>query len=345
MMYSKYVNTGSFIPSITFLTGANSCEPRLNSDRQMKLLFVILYFLALISCASFIEEEGDYGIADYEWVDFSAAFESVLKQYSLVIRPEHVVFKTTPFDYQVDLPKPTFPVPFNSYLGCVSQLKLDYFLKVHLEMFSALYPGLAEVPVHQHDVTGLVVFGIIRLIAQDEPSDTSQIISIISDLCDNFDPYSTLLAVFLSALKAMDLLVKQEAFDLLFQLAVESNCFYTVEAFFATGLKKISKNLFLQCTEVCEHFGDLRMRNRVASGLEVEDRFQISIQYAGYSIWPFFEFISTGNTKIPYGKVLGRDLEFSSEFLIPCSQDPNVSRSYKVSYLLEEVIEVFLLTL
>jgi hypothetical protein len=126
----------------------------------MKLLLVIFYLTVLISCSSFIDEEADIcqKLKCSSLGAVGACFESVPKRYFLTVKEEKVVFETTPFDYKVDLAKPDSLVAFNPYFGCIDESQLDFFLRDYLEMFSKLFPGLENVPINQHDISGLIVF-------------------------------------------------------------------------------------------------------------------------------------------------------------------------------------------
>jgi hypothetical protein len=309
----------------------------------MKLLLVLFYLLGLIYCSSFIQEEDNISqnLECLTMVADGSRLESVSKQYFLTVEEENVVFKTTPFDYKIDLAKPEFAVAFNDYFGCVKESQLEFFLRVYLKMFSQLFPGLENVPIHQHDISGLIVFGLLHLLSEEIPSDSLQFREVISELLSNFDPSSVVLKVFTSNLRSTPVLIKKYALDLLFKLAIDNNCYYTAEAFFVTGMKNINREIFIKSIEISECSGDLRFLSRVASAQETSDRFEVSIQVSDRPFWPQFNQIKSGLPKIAFGARMERELEFTSIFSIPSSQDSDSLCSYAVSGLIEEVKSIF----
>jgi hypothetical protein len=306
----------------------------------MKLLLVISCYLVLIVCSSFIEEKDDNSrnLKCSDLADDVACFESVLKQYSLTVGEEKVVFKIKPFDYQVDLAKPDFSVALNPFFYTVNGHQLNFFLKVYLEMFSQLFPGLENVSIHQHDVTGLIVFGLLHLMAEEGGIfGFSLIRELISQLHENFDPFSMILIVLENSLEFGTLLGKSDALALLFEFAIENNCYYTAEAFFVTELRKINKGLFLASIEACGRCGDLRFRTRIASSLKASDLFEVTNEMSGHSFWPHFGQIKIGPLVTILGRLTGREIEYSCLFAVPNSLDLDELCSYQVSEFLEEV--------
>ena len=122
---------------------------------------LLLSFALLLSC--FFEATSAAELVDKQpkQVSFKKSLKDALKR-------EKVVFPTKPPEAELFVPLPEKPVAsdevfaFNPYMAHIP-LEREYF-----EMFCFLYPGLKGVPIRPADVHGLILFGVLHSIEDDD---------------------------------------------------------------------------------------------------------------------------------------------------------------------------------
>lgn len=193
-----------------------------------------------------------------------------------------VVFETKPYDYEVDSPTlVTQDVPlkllyFSAQLANLPTDFASYFADHYFDIFSETYPGLRHVPIHPKDVECLVIFILLYL---NRDSD------------GNSDDVSFFPATFQLLVRDLSHVLKKDgspilehfangfsedstraALRTLFEMAMKENYFYTVEAFFATGLEGFTNGTLQLAIKASELTGDFRLLRRITSQLNVYTR-------------------------------------------------------------------------
>ncbi len=303
------------------------------------MILVLIFVLSAILSLAFCSE--DYDLVEDTRVEKSQAsfigcaevpcLQSFLKQNSMTPIEADVVFATLPHDYNVDLPN---SAAFNSDDICTPQA--EYFSRLYLDMFWLLFPGLKDVPIHPHDLSGLIVFGILHLLPENEPVDILKLHECVSQLQENFDSSSKILKAFLRVLRSNSTFDKRPAFDFLFDMAMFNNCFYTFEAFIAVGLRKCNKDLFLKSIASGQRLGDLRLATRISVGLNFDERLRLGKHYSNVQIWPMFTEVAEGHMKFSLENGKRR---FNSQISFPNSLDTTEVQSYQVVQKLAEVLK------
>ncbi len=198
---------------------------------------------------------------------------------------ENVTFQTTvvfvqkPFDYEVDLILDASAVlpqelsDFNTSFSLLPEYFLKTFTKDYFEMFQALYPGLKGVSIHGTDLEGLIAFGILH---STDQSTFKGHLFVLSESFHTSMLYKNLLNI--------DLI--ENAFQHLFDCALHGPNFYTIEAFFQTGLAAFNDIFYYSSLELSNFSGDFRLVNRIASMLDVETRKTVFTSRFEKPAWP-----------------------------------------------------------
>lgn len=312
----------------------------------MRLLWLVISFgyISCSSCNTYIVEEhvlnfdaeDNIGQDDAKWIalpntDFIPPVDTRLN--------EKAIFEQKPFDYNVDLPTSEKGAPFNSYFGLIEVTQRIFFFDFYFDMFVHLYPGLREVPIHHHDISGLVAFMIFYSHLEDTSTDYSFAAKSIMYLFDYFDPNSEALLKLTVSLEHHFLLSKDDIFDLLFDLAFEYNLFYTIEAFIATGMKRFSMNDFLRSVEKC-NLGEFRLSNRILFSMNNADRYVAIGHLLKYSPWGHFGNVFYEKSSFSF-QAHNQNCEVPTGLGLVNLYEPSEKQWFSVGGIIEEVYHLF----
>lgn len=205
------------------------------------------------------------------------------------------IFKEPPFFYDTQLAEIGSIRPsqlnnltkFNRYFTLLSLEAFAYFRDYNFDLFQFLYPGLRNYPLTVEDMAGLMTFGLLY----NFRADYSFVIHFESEIVrmrDKLCPTSRILNYFVEH-ECKSILHVDHAMRALFKLAMETNCVYTVEAFFTTNTMHFDNANLLLSIEASTHSDDLRIFNRIALRMNAFDKVKVMRHAAEHCAMRVFE--------------------------------------------------------
>ncbi len=177
---------------------------------------------------------------------------------------------------------------FNPFFVHLSEPSLLCFAKVYFGLFSTLYPGLANVPLLPTDV--------LHMMGDDPAFFPNQFILMSTDISRAFGDSETFYEF--ANVEDWSLGGKTGILKIMFEWAMWRRSYYTIEAFFETGLESFTQENLLFALELSRELGDLRMVNRIASELDSEACQELFSSELRNCSWPKYEEYSLMDSNI-----------------------------------------------
>lgn len=201
------------------------------------------------------------------------------------------VFPTKPFDYRVDYPiiaKNNVPdnlLTFNVYLSNLPDQFIPFFAEHCFKFFPDLYPGLSGVPIYPKDVESLIIFGLLYVNGTASTFIPIKFLQLMQGLAAALGEYCSPITLYFADPNRYPMYY-ETALKELFKMVINLGCFYTVEAFFITGLEGFTWENLRLSIDSSSMSGDSRLVKRIAAMIDSYTRKEIIGAAAMNRSWP-----------------------------------------------------------
>lgn len=203
------------------------------------------------------------------------------------------LFRTRPYDYEVDYPSTVLHGRF-----CFNSHLIDFLMpfehsiaKCYYELFVFVYPGLQNVSIHPNDIESLILFAMLYLSGDDPKFFPEQFATHVNGISKTLEKlYISDAYISKDFIKCIDRWKdsSEAAKRFLFSQAVQHNCCYTAEAFFAAGIEAFNSETLIFAIHAASISGDSRLTRRIASEIDLSLRRDVIAEAASNHNWPVY---------------------------------------------------------